>query len=75
MSEEIDAEPVAAEELPEDTSEPCAYLDCNELADYRVEWKHTDSDARETSTVCDDCSTEKRVYAMENDLLDNKVTA
>ena len=74
MADEIDAEPVAAEELPDETAHSCVYLDCTNLADYRVEWRHV-SGARETSTICDDCSTENRVYAMENDLLDHEVTA
>lgn len=65
----VDAEPVAAERVDDGT---CSYADCEHDADYRVEWEAA-PDIRETALICEDCSRTKRVWVVENDLLDAEV--
>lgn len=63
-------EPVAAEE--HDGAESCAYDDCENDADYRVEWRTIDGGNYSYSTICDECSQENRIWVAENDLLDQE---
>ncbi|WP_338906499.1 hypothetical protein [Salinibaculum marinum] len=59
-------EPVAADEEVDD--EDCAYEVCDSAADYRVQLEND-----YLFYCCQECSRRNRVYARENDLLENKV--
>lgn len=59
-------EPRAADRQVDD--EPCEYEDCNNDADYRVQW-----DGGTLTYCCQRCSEQNRIYAKENGLLDNEV--
>lgn len=63
-------EPVAAEEVDEGT---CSYEDCNEDADYRVEFGNSEDSV--TALMCDGCSRSNAIWVRENELLEREVTA
>ena len=59
-------EPLAADEQTADND--CQYEDCESAADYRVQLENGF-----IFYCCQSCSSQNRIYAKENELLDNEV--
>lgn len=69
------AYPAAAAEY--DGDDACAYEECENEADYIVEFGGaSDSDGNPVTTkICQPCSNRNKIYAKENDLLENELTS
>jgi hypothetical protein len=65
-------EPVAATECVND--EECSYENCDEPADYCVEFRQQDGDESAVVAICDGCSQTNRIWVCENELLNCEVS-
>jgi len=65
-------EPVAATE--DINKEECSYENCDEPADYWVEFRQQDGDESAVVAICDDCSQTNRIWVRENELLNCEVS-